>query len=120
MKKNECRLQILASTKHGRILECPGHRGFILEFDPMVLRLRAPEFHEIATLIDRIALRDNTVYSTYDNFECRENSFVIQISTPRISVEFYQEEIPGINQLFADAQLSMILHNNRILRPHYP
>lgn len=116
-KKPECSLRTIASTDHGRLLECPGHRGYILEFGPIVVRLRENEFLEIADLIDQLIMPGGSGCEDCENAECRGNNFMISISKPRISIEFFREEVPWLHELFVEARLSIMLWKNNVLRP---
>ena len=116
-KKSECALRIVASTKRGRLLECPGHKGFILEFGPLVIRLRDKEFLEIADSIDQLATPDAQNCPDCKNDNCRGNNFVVEISKPRVSIEFHSQEVPWLHELLIEARLSIMLWNNGVLRP---
>ena len=116
-KKKACALRPIASTERGRLLECPGHRGYILEFGPLVIRLREKEFMEIADLIDQLVMPGENGCTDCQNADCRGNNFVIEIAQPRMSIEFFREEVPALHELFVEARLSLMLWENQILRP---
>lgn len=115
---SECRLRVIASTERGRVMECTGHPGFILEFGPLVIRLRESEFQGIGEMIDEIAVTGGSGgCAGCSNAECRGGNFAIEISKPGIMVEFKQPEVAPLHELFVEARLSMMLRHNRVERP---
>lgn len=116
MRKNpECGLRVIASTERGRILQCTGHPGYILEFGPVVLRLREAEFYGVADSIDQLA--DDYSCAGCGNPECRGGNFALEISQPKMTIEFYGEEIGPLRELLIEARLSILLLQNQIVRP---
>lgn len=114
-KKPECGLRVIASTERGRILQCTGHPGYILEFGPVVIRLRESEFYGIADSIDQ--LDDDCTCSECGNADCRGGNFALEISQPRMTIEFYGEELGPLRELLVEARLSILLLQNQIVRP---
>lgn len=114
-KKPECGLQVIASTERGRILQCVGHPGYILEFGPVVIRLREAEFQGIADSLDQLG--DDFACAECGNAECRGGNFALEISRPRMTIEFFGEELGPLRELLVEARLSILLLQNRIVRP---
>lgn len=111
-----CRLTPIAETGHGRVLHCKDHPGFLLEFGPVIVRLRDNEFHDMANTVDQLADSSDEVCTSCTHQECRSKNFALDICSPRVTVEFHYDELKELQELLIEARLSLLLSQHQVER----
>ena len=114
---DECCLRTIAASPNGRVMRCSEHPGYILEFGPVVVRIRVRELEKIADMVDQLAAVADEPCAECSHEDCRARNFAIDIPAPRMRVEFGAEGLPELQELLVETRLALLLQHNRIGRP---